>query len=82
MGGYFHMRVMSSTRMPKELVIAAEAEASRHGCSVSFRPGSKHPWIMDVVRGALRRSVSLSLNSEFQINWIKQDVRRLARQIS
>lgn len=64
----------------KAVQAAAEMEARAQGVRVSFHKGSKHPWIMDVERGGQRRHISLSLNNpQHQIDWIRQDVRRLAR---
>jgi hypothetical protein len=76
---------MSSPKLPNVIVRAAEQEAARHNCVVSFRQGGKHPFIMVVERFHEARSVAVSqklIRSEFSSEWIKRDIRRLERQLA
>lgn len=62
----------------------AEEEAERLGLQVSWSNGSKHP-IMVVTKGDTSRSIAVaksprSKNNQF--DWIRQDLRRLSKEIN
>lgn len=61
----------------------AEREAAECGLSFSWEHGSSHP-ILVLSRGDRRRSFTVSGSPRSrtnQRNWIRQDVRRIAREL-
>jgi hypothetical protein len=76
----------SSTSMksalPRPIREAAEQEAGKYGVKVTFTRGSKHPFIMEVELLGVTRRVSLSLNNtNNQCDWVRQDIRRMSREL-
>lgn len=65
----------------REVKKLAEAEAQRLGLDVSFEIGRKHT-IMVVRGNGQKREIALAISprSSHQRNWVRQDLRRFARE--
>ena len=66
----------------KEIIQAANDEADHLNAKVEFEHNSKHP-CMTVTFDNIKRKVALSCTSrtDNQVNWIRQHVRRLVKEI-
>lgn len=68
----------------KRVVRAADQEARRLGALVSFERGKKHPEMVITLAGQSRRiavSSTPRTDRDNQIDWVRQDVRRLVREL-
>lgn len=67
-------------KLPREILDAAQDEASKQGVTLTFEDGRTHPKMI-MQKGTRTKRVPISMSPRTlsnQKNWVRQDIRRFA----